>query len=470
MLSGQASIIFSEGNEVFYNNVQEFNRDISIEFIKLFAEKRLREKEEKAIKKVSKLRSLPAPAAPPPPGVAWQVDWAARCREAAAAAAAAAGGGGGLVVLDALAATALRSCRYAKEIPGVKKIVVNDLDAAAIEAAEKNIAFNKIPEGLIETHVGDAALYMYQHQGAFDVVDIDPYGSASPLMDAAVQAVADGGLLCLTCTDLAVLSGGNPGACFAKYGSIPTKGKYLHELALRIVLNALETSASRYGRTIMPLASLAIDFYVRVFVRVHKSKQAVLESCLKRGYVYQSLGCPNFYIQPVRFKFYQNTPCALVFACAKCPDSDKEYKIGGPYWMDPIHDMKFVKEIVQRENEKGPFEPGTKTRIHGMLTAVSEELPDVPLFYRLPDLCEALHCASPRLPAVKAALINAGYRVSHFHKDPDALKTNAPPNVLWDVLRCWVKDHPVNPKRLQPGSLAHTLLSKEPELRADFSV
>lgn len=156
---------------------------------------------------------------------------------------------------------------------------------------------------------------------------------------------------------------------------------------------------------------------------------------------------------------------------AKCPDSDKEYKIGGPYWMDPIHDIKFVKEIVQRvENEKGPFEPGTKTRIHGMLTAVSEELPDVPLFYRLPDLCEALHCASPRLPAVKAALINAGYRVSHFHKDPDALKTNAPPNVLWDVLRCWVKDHPVNPKRLQPGSLAHTLLSKEPELRADFSL
>ena len=28
---------------------------------------------------------------------------------------------------------------------------------------------------------------------AFDVIDLDPYGTASPFLDAAVQAVADGG-------------------------------------------------------------------------------------------------------------------------------------------------------------------------------------------------------------------------------------------------------------------------------------
>jgi N2,N2-dimethylguanosine tRNA methyltransferase len=38
----------------------------------------------------------------------------------------------------------------------------------------------------------------------FDVIDLDPYGSAAPFMDAAVQSVKDGGLLCVTCTDMAV--------------------------------------------------------------------------------------------------------------------------------------------------------------------------------------------------------------------------------------------------------------------------
>ncbi len=49
---------------------------------------------------------------------------------------------------------------------------------------------------------------MYQHMEGpnlagkeqFDVIDLDPYGSAAPFMDAAVQAVANGGMLCVTCT------------------------------------------------------------------------------------------------------------------------------------------------------------------------------------------------------------------------------------------------------------------------------
>jgi len=51
---------------------------------------------------------------------------------------------------------------------------------------------------------------MYQHRDPrkrVDVVDLDPYGTAAPFIDAAVNCIADGGLLCVTCTDLAVLAG-----------------------------------------------------------------------------------------------------------------------------------------------------------------------------------------------------------------------------------------------------------------------
>jgi tRNA G26 N,N-dimethylase Trm1 len=43
---------------------------------------------------------------------------------------------------------------------------------------------------------------MYGHRGGnrFDVVDLDPFGSSAVFLDSAVQAVGDGGLLCVTCT------------------------------------------------------------------------------------------------------------------------------------------------------------------------------------------------------------------------------------------------------------------------------
>ena len=48
----------------------------------------------------------------------------------------------------------------------------------------------------------DANDIMYGHRGGdrFDVVDIDPFGSSAVYLDSAVQAVVDGGLLCVTCT------------------------------------------------------------------------------------------------------------------------------------------------------------------------------------------------------------------------------------------------------------------------------
>ena len=61
-------------------------------------------------------------------------DWDARLRAGAPE--------HGLRILDALAATGLRSIRYFKEIPGVKQVVTNDLDPAAVAAAERNVVFN----------------------------------------------------------------------------------------------------------------------------------------------------------------------------------------------------------------------------------------------------------------------------------------------------------------------------------------
>lgn len=48
----------------------------------------------------------------------------------------------GITVLEALAATGLRSVRYMKEIPYIQKLVANDIDSTATALMQKNFDFN----------------------------------------------------------------------------------------------------------------------------------------------------------------------------------------------------------------------------------------------------------------------------------------------------------------------------------------
>ena len=50
----------------------------------------------------------------------------------------------GIVILDALAATGLRTIRYIKEIPGVKRVVINDFLPEATAAAKTNVIRNGV--------------------------------------------------------------------------------------------------------------------------------------------------------------------------------------------------------------------------------------------------------------------------------------------------------------------------------------
>ena len=154
---------------------------------------------------------------------------------------------GGVKVLEGLAASGLRSIRFAKELTGVKKIVANDWSRQAVESIERNAHHNNVRD-LVEPHNGDAALLMYQHKATkdrFDVIDLDPYGSPTPFLDGALQAVTEGGLLCVTATDMAVLCGNSPETCYTKYGAISLKSKACHEFAVRILLQCLESHANR---------------------------------------------------------------------------------------------------------------------------------------------------------------------------------------------------------------------------------
>ena len=97
-----------------------------------------------------------------------------------------------------------------------------------------------------------------------------------------------------------------------------------------------------------------------------------------------------------------------------------------------------------------------------MLTVVSEELLDVPFYYRQDKMCSLVRATSARLVDFRSAILNAGYRVSLSHACRSALKTDAPNQFVFDMLRAWERLHPTNRDKLDKDSVAWKLLNADP--------
>jgi len=430
---GQAEILFPSEKDVFYNPVQEFNRDLTIAVIKQFSKPLL---EEKGL-------------ADSQPGVHNK---------------------DGITVLEALAASGLRSVRFAREIPGLKSVIANDWSSQAVESIRRNVKHNNVAD-IIQPSNNDASMVMYQHKKAsdrFNVIDLDPYGSPSPFLDAALQSVADGGLLCVTATDMAVLCGNSPETCYTKYGAISLKTKACHEMAIRIVLQCLEAHATRSGRYIVPLLSLSIDFYTRVFVRVYTGQAKTKESTSKLGHVYQCTGCEMLATQRLgkvaphengkNLKYSLVTGPPVGQSCEHCGSG---FHMGGPIWLNPLHDKPFISELLQSIQESN-F--ATRERMEGMLSMALEELDDVPLYYEIPRLTNICKLSQEKLTFYTSAILNAGYKFSLSHANKHALKTTAPISFLWDMLRAQARHNKKDPptKNLNPSAPGFRLMSTPP--------
>ncbi|XP_042501685.1 probable tRNA (guanine(26)-N(2))-dimethyltransferase 2 isoform X3 [Macadamia integrifolia] len=424
---GEAEIIMLAKNEVFYNKAQVNNRDLSIAVLRTFISKR---KEEHAAM-LAKRNKAACKASEDAPGAIEEAAKSMRdsgkpngecevhmdpsqnesCDISLEPFKTTEGRGPEEPkppkVLEALAASGLRALRYACEVEGIGKVVALDNDKVSVEACKRNIRYNgSVALSKVESHLADARVFMLTHLKEFEVVDLDPYGSPSVFLDSAVQSVVDGGMLMCTATDMAVLCGSNGEVCYSKYGSYPLRGKYCHEMALRILLACIENKSVRY--------------------------------------------LPGF--GPV--------------VPQECSDCKKKFNMGGPIWSAPIHDQEWVDSILANVKSMKSCYPAYD-RISAVLTTISEELVDVPLFVSLHSLCATLKCTSPSAVMFRSAVINGGYRISGTHVNPLGLKSDAPMDVIWDIMRCWVKNHPV--KAQSPDQSGSVILAKEPTLQANFA-
>ena len=410
-------------------------------------------------------------------------------------------------VLDALSATGLRALRYAKEIPQVTSVTANDLSLKATKAIALNVHYNKL-ESKIDIATGDATDQMQRRRGQYEVIDLDPYGTAAPFIDAAVQGLSNGGLLCITCTDAGVFaSTGYLEKTFSQYGGISAKGPYAHEAGLRLILHAVATSAARYGLAIEPLLSLSIDFYARLFVKIRRSPQEVKFLGGKTMIVYScESGCGAWSKQlMVRTKYKEDkkgNPLPL-FSLAQAPTASPNCEhcgfkthVAGPMWGGPIQNPYFIQRMLDVLSTLSTDTYGTIPRMEGMLTTAREEtllpketpssgsastndgpsfdlpypIPRIPpnepdhhpFFFLLSSLSRVLHCSSPSDNAMRGALLGLGHRVTRTHAKPGSIRTDAPWSVIWEIMREWVRQKkPVKEGAIAPGTAGWGIMQKD---------
>ncbi|KAI9851561.1 MAG: RNA methyltransferase tRNA(m5U54)methyltransferase [Thelocarpon superellum] len=524
---------------VFYNPIQRFNRDLTVLAIKAYGQALLASQREKTQNGTAKKgrqskkrkwaeRNAAAEAVdvkpiamevepsggkglnePPPtnaPGVVGAASDEGKSSKAA----------GPITrpfrILDALSATGLRALRYAKELPFATCIVANDLSVDATKAIKLNIKLNRVGDR-VHVSTGNAMAQMYATLtpttsrdsatggGKYDVIDLDPYGTAAPFFEAAVQAVKDGGLLCATCTDPGVFASvGYPEKTYALYGGTPAKGPHSHEAGLRLILHAIASTAARHGLAIEPLLCLSIDYYARVFVRVRRSPAAVKFLAGKTMVVYScDQGCGAWATQLLlrnRATKAKNGEAIYRHGLAHGPSAGQRCEhcgfsthIAGPMYAGPLHSTPFIQSMLDDLPRVDDGVYGTIARIEGMLlTALEEDLSHAtpleptgedeiasrtqydpaaldhhPFFFIPHALAKVIHSQTPHENALRGALKHLGYRVSRSHCKAGSIKTDAPWSVIWEVMREWARQKaPIRDGAVKPGTAGWAIMKKDP--------
>lgn len=331
--------------------------------------------------------------------------------------------GRGLSVCEPMAGCGVRGIRFATEVSGIKKVIMNDLNPEASKLAVLNVKRNRLSNRItVENMPANLVLSLHSSPGKrFDFIDIDPFGSPSPFLDSAVRAIVDGGLIALTATDTAPLCGVRPEACVRKYFGKPLRTEYCHELAVRLLVSCLAITAARQGLGIKVLFSHSTDHYIRTYAQVVRGASEANETLENIGYILHCFNC-----------FHREWALGIVsFLKSKCDECGHRLSVAGPLWLKNLFSKKFFDRMLQ---EVKNVELGEKKRLVRLLNTISAEINAPPTYYVIDKVSDKFGLLTPPKKQVLRALINLGYQASPTHFNYKGVKTNASAKLVKNII------------------------------------
>ncbi|RXE55142.1 tRNA (guanine-N2)-dimethyltransferase [Methanoculleus taiwanensis] len=312
--------------------------------------------------------------------------------------------------LDAMGASGARGLRVSSEC-GIP-VTINDRDARAVELIRLNASKHA---GSIEVTHRDINALMSER--SFDAVDLDPFGTPAPFIDAAARSARR--YLFVTATDTAPLCGAHLKAGMRRYFARPMNTEYHGEVALRVLLGFAVREVIKYDRGVEPIFCFSREHFIRLHLRLLRGAGAADRTLARIGYVMQ---CPNCFERTERAGLLPEPE-----ECSCC--SAKMIPIG-PLWLGRINDPATLAAL--RERLSG-MALGSAAPLGRLIDLCISEL-DTSSHYDYHVIAKAAKISPTGIETVVERLSALGYRASRAHYAGTALKTDAPLPVIKSVI------------------------------------
>ena len=326
-------------------------------------------------------------------------------------------------VCEPLTGCGIRGVRFATEVQGVRKVVVNDINLEAARLAEFNVERNKLSKRVLVMNE-DANLLLSRYAAPrkrFGFIDIDPFGSPVPYLDAALRALRNGGLLALTATDMAPLCGVHPQACVRKYGGKPLRTEYCHELAVRLLIGGLAMMAAKHDIGINVVFSHSTDHYIRVYAVTRYGAKQADNSARMMGYILHCFAC-----------FHREPSKGLVpFLERECAECGSTLSVAGPLWLGKMLDETFCGLMEKEVDGRGLKQ---EKRILKLLSIARNEAEAPLTYYVIDKICDKLNLPIPPLIEIIDELKRAGFQASPTHFNSTGVRTDASAEVVKEIV------------------------------------
>lgn len=320
-------------------------------------------------------------------------------------------------VFDGLAASGARGVRMAHEVGNVH-VTLNDRSEESVATIRRNLAANGVaPDRAVVLH-GDFRKNLAGE--GYDYVDVDPYGSPAPFLDAACLSLADKGILGVSATDATALAGVYPKVARRRYFGVTLRSMVGHEIAVRVLLGAVARTAARLDKGVEPALVHATDHYYRVYARLRRGANRADAALDRMGYAYYTPGGGP------RGVFLESELRATL------RDLPDKVQVAGPLWTGPLFDGAFLERVAEARAGRTLAMP---REVDKHLALWEEEADAPPLFFDVDELAHALKGGPPRTPQILVALREAGFVATRTHVQEKAIKTNASWSEALDVLR-----------------------------------
>lgn len=252
-------------------------------------------------------------------------------------------GGAKVLAVDALAGTGARGVRWAVEAK-VQGVVLNDRSPEAAGIIRGNLAANGAEAEVLELDARVAlALRGWQH------VEVDPYGTPAPWLDAAFQSLGRKGSVSFTATDAATLCGAQGTACRRRYAADPTRTPDLtHEAALRILLGHAVREAAKHDQAAQPVLANAREHYFRCYVETRRSARQADEALGQLQWLVECPACLHRGFAPERLR--------------ACPACGGKAQLAGPMWSGPLWDPALLAAMAAAAEDRALARPRVAER------------------------------------------------------------------------------------------------------------